>query len=164
MLTVLSPGDGQVVTHLPLAIRPDRLCFNQDGGQLFITGPGRDAVVVVFPYYVPQVAETVLAGHAPGVMAASKQYLFIANPDAGDLSILNIQLRKVIAVAKVGVGPASITITPDNQFALVLNRDSGDMSVIRIQGINFSRSKTAGVFWIVPVGSKPVSAAVTAVA
>ena len=61
----------RVIANLPLAVRPDNLCFNEDGGQLFITGEGRDAVVVIFPYYVPQVAETVLAGHAPAAMAAS---------------------------------------------------------------------------------------------
>ena len=70
----------RIIVNLPLAVRPDNLCFNRDGGQLFITGEGRDAVVVVFPYYVPQVAETVLAGHAPAAMAASATHLFLANP------------------------------------------------------------------------------------
>ena len=49
--------DAQMIVKLPLAVRPDNLCYNVDGGQLFITGEGRDAVVVVFPYYVPQVAK-----------------------------------------------------------------------------------------------------------
>ena len=85
----------KLVVKLPLAVRPDNLCFNQDGGQLFITGEGQDAVVVIFPYYVPQVAETVLAGHAPGAMAASSTHLFLANPKAGDVTILNIERRKL---------------------------------------------------------------------
>ena len=83
-----------VIVRLPLAVRPDNLCFNQDGGQLFITGEGQDAVVVIFPYYVPQVAETVLAGHAPGAMAASSAHLFLANPKAGDVTILSIRAKE----------------------------------------------------------------------
>ena len=88
----------RIIANLPLAVRPDNLCFNRDGGQLFITGEGRDAVVVMFPYYVPQVAETVLAGHAPAAMAASATHLFLANPQAGDVTILDIDRRKIVAV------------------------------------------------------------------
>lgn len=164
MLTVLDALQNRVVTHLPLAIRPDSFCFNKkDEGQLFISGEGEDAVVVVYPYYVPQVAETVLAGDAPGAMASSNTHLFIANPQAGDISILHIERRQVVAVADVGAEPAHIVVTPDDQYVLVLNRQSGDMSVIRTAGIVPNRRKTAALFTIIPVGSKPVSAAVMAV-
>jgi DNA-binding beta-propeller fold protein YncE len=154
--------DGQVIAHLPLIVRPDHLCFNRDGGQLFITGEGRDAVVFVFPYFVPQVAETVLAGHAPGAMAVTEKFLFAANPRAGDVSILNIARRKVVAVATVGSEPSHIEITPNDQYALVLNRRSGDMAVIRTSNIEPNRRKSAALFTMIPVGSKPVSAAVKA--
>jgi hypothetical protein len=156
-------ADGQIIAHLPLTIRPDHLCFNRDGGQLFITGEGRDAVVFVFPYFVPQIAETVLAGHAPGAMAVTQRFLFAANPQAGDVSILNIARRKVVAVATVGSEPAHIEITPNDQYALVLNRRSGDMAVIRTANIEPNRRKSAALFTLIPVGSKPVSAAVKAV-
>ncbi|MEP6960981.1 MAG: hypothetical protein ABI995_02825, partial [Acidobacteriota bacterium] len=51
-----------VVAQLPTAVRPENLCFNRDGGQLFVTGAGMDAVVIVYPYNIPEVAETVLTG------------------------------------------------------------------------------------------------------
>jgi DNA-binding beta-propeller fold protein YncE len=155
--------DGQMIVKLPLALRPDNLCFNADGGQLFITGEGRDAVVVVFPYYVPQVAETVLAGHAPGAMAVSQTHLFLANPDSGDVTILNIARRKIEAVTAVGAEPGFITVTPDGNFALVLNRASGDMAVIRAGAIvaeAAGRLRSAPLYTMIPVGSRPVSAAV----
>jgi DNA-binding beta-propeller fold protein YncE len=156
-------GDGQIIAHLPLTIRPDHLCFNRDGGQLFITGEGRDAVVFVFPYFVPRIAETVLAGNAPGAMAVTGKFLFAANPQAGHVSILNIARRKVVAVATVGSEPSHIEITPNDQYALVLNRRSGDMAVIRTASIEPNRRKSAALFTMIPVGSKPVSAAVKAV-
>ncbi len=59
-LTIIDVASGRVVTHLPLAVRPDNLCFKSDGGQLFVTGEGMDAVVIVYPYQT-EVAETVLA-------------------------------------------------------------------------------------------------------
>ena len=171
MLSLYDTAKRELVVNLPLGLRPDHICANSDGGQLFITGAGADSVVVVFPYYTPYVAETVLAGHAPGAMAATglpktaPQYLFVANRTSGDVSVLNIQKRHVVAVTPVGAGPNYITLTPDDQYALVLNQDSGDVAVIRLLNItraatDFKRSRKGPLFMMIPVGSKPVSAAV----
>jgi YVTN family beta-propeller protein len=170
MLSVYHTPTRRLIVHLPLAVRPDHLCFNADGGQLFVTGEGMDAVVVVYPYYTPQIGETVLAGHNPGAMAASASpgYLFVANPKSGDVSILDIETRRVVAVTPVGTEPSYITITPDDQYALVLNQASGDMAVIRIQNVTRAvseqrRSKKGPLFMLIPVGSKPVSAAIVGI-
>jgi DNA-binding beta-propeller fold protein YncE len=162
-LSFYDVASAQLITHLPLAVRPDYLCFNADGGQLFVTGEGMDAVVVVYPYHTPQVAETVLAGHQPGPMAASQQFLFVANPASGDVSILQINARKMIAVVSVGTDPGFITVTPDDQYALVLNRKSGDVSVLRVGTITRNRDRRASLLTVIPVGSRPVSAVVRAV-
>ncbi len=174
MLSIYDVPSKRLMVNLPLAVRPDHLCFNADGGQLFVTGAGMDAVVVVYPYYTPQVAQTVLAGHAPGAMAATTstqggpQYLFIANPKSGDVSILNVANNRVVAVTPVGTDPGYITITPDDQYALVLNQGSGDVAVIRIPNITraaneFKRSRKGPIFMMIPVGSKPVSATVVSI-
>ena len=155
--------DSRLITHLPLAVRPANLCFNRDGGQLFITGEGMDAVVVVYPYDTPEVAKTVLAGRAPGVMAASGSLLFVASPASGDVSILNIETTRVIAVAQVGSDPGFIAITPDDAYALILNRQSGDVAVLQVAAIQPNRFKSASLLTVIPVGSRPVSAALRAV-
>lgn len=156
-------ADSRLITHLPLAVRPDNLCFNRrDGGQLFITGAGMDAVVVVYPYDIPEVAETVLAGRAPGTMATSDSLLFIASSETGDLNILDIFTRRVIAVTQVGSDPGFIAVTPDDEYALVLNRQSGDMAVLRVAAIQPNRFKTASLLTVIPVGSRPVSVALRA--
>ena len=165
LLSIYHVPSRRLIVHLPLAVRPDQMCFNTDGGQLFVTGEGMDAVVVVYPYYTPQVGETVLAGHNPAAMAASAQYLFVANPKTGDVSILDIETRRVVAVTPVGTEPSYITITPDDQYALVLNRASGDMAVIRIPNVTRAvnqqrRWKKGPLFMLIPVGSRPVSAAI----
>ncbi len=152
-----------LITHLPLAVRPDNLCFNADGGQLFVTGEGMDAVVVVYPFHTPEVAETVLAGREPGPLAVSRAFLFVASPGSGGVSILEINSRKVIAVASVGADPGFITVTPDDQYVLVLNRTSGDMAVLRVGAITKNRDRRASLLTVIPVGSRPVSAVVRAV-
>jgi DNA-binding beta-propeller fold protein YncE len=164
LLSVVDAAARRLVVQLPLAVEPRHFCFKRDGGQLFVSGPGMDAVVVVYPYDT-QVAETVLAGHAPGFMASSSQpeYLFVTNPQSGEVTILDIDAGKTIAVARVGSEPSFVEITPDNQYALVLNRSSGDMAVIRLAAITAKRTRTAPLFTMIPVGSRPVSAAVRGV-
>jgi DNA-binding beta-propeller fold protein YncE len=126
-----------------------------------------DAVVIVYPHHVAQVAETALAGHAPGAMGASQDHLFVANPATGDVGVFKIGTRKLIAIAAVGTEPSFITVTPNNQYALVLNQKSGDMAVIRIDAVKLdavklNRNRSVGLFTMIPVGSKPVCAVVRA--
>ncbi len=165
MLSLFDAPSGRLFTHLPVSLRPDNLCFKRDGGQLFVTGEGMDAVVIVYPFHSLEIAETVLAGRAPGVMAASNSMLFVASPQSGDVSILSIaptSYGKVIGVAQVGTDPGFVVVTPDDQYALVLNRKSGDMAVLRLAAIT-PRYKSAPLLTVIPVGSGPVSAAVRAV-
>jgi DNA-binding beta-propeller fold protein YncE len=162
-LSLYDVPSGGLITHLPVGISPDNFCFKDDGGELFLTGEGMDAVVVVYPYHTPEVGKTVLAGRAPGAMAASQSLLFVASPSAGDVSILEVVTKRVIGVVQVGSDPGFIAITPDEQYALVLNRKSGDVAVLRVGGITANKYKSAALFTVIPVGSKPVSAAIRAV-
>jgi DNA-binding beta-propeller fold protein YncE len=167
MLSLFDVASRQQIVDLPLACRPDRWCFNHDGGQLFITGDGGDGVVIVYPYHTPEVGETVLVGHSPGAMAASAHpaYLFVANPKSGVVSVLDIDSRKLISVAAVGANPNCIAMTPDDNYVLVLNETSGDMAVIRTSSIVRAaserwRSRRGALFMMIPLGSKPVSTVV----
>lgn len=156
-LSALDTLSGKPLVELPLSIEPENFCFKQDGGQLFITGGGNDAVVVVYPYQT-QVAGTVLAGRMPGAMAtsAAPDLLFITNPETGEVTVMDIRTHKVRAVVAVGQGPDRIVVTPDNNFALTLNRESGDIAVIRVDAMAGRRSKAAPLFTMIPVGSAPV--------
>jgi len=165
LLSAYSVAAQRLITHLPISVRPDQFCFSRDRGQLFVTGEGMDAVVVVYPYFTPQVGDTVLAGHAPGAMDVSEDLLFVASPTSGDVSILNIATRKVIAVVPVGSDPGFIRVTANDQYALVLNRKSGDVAILSVPAIlqKKNRYKTAALLTVIPVGSRPVSAVVRAV-
>jgi YVTN family beta-propeller protein len=164
LLSVIDAAARRIMTELPLALRPDHFCFTSDGGQLFITGEGRDAVVIVYPYQT-EVAQTSLSGRRPGQMACSStpSYLFVSNPAAGSVSVFDTETQKVVAITGVGVQPGPIVVTPDQQYALVLNQGSGDLGVIRIGSIKQGRAKRAPLFTMVPVGGVPVAAVVRSV-
>jgi hypothetical protein len=162
----LTVPDGRTVAHLPLAIQPRFVAAKPDGGEMYLTGGGLDAVVVLYPY-LAEVGQTALAGMNPSAMAAvatrELAYLFVANPEAGKVTILDITTHRMVGAVTVGKEPAFLTMTPDNQYALVLNRESGDMGVIRVKAVVRNRRKQAPLFTMIPVGSRPVSAAVRGV-
>jgi YVTN family beta-propeller protein len=159
-LTIVDLASGRTLASLPLAVRPDRLCAKDDGGQVFINGEGMDAVVTVYPYQ-SEVGNTMLAGRSPGAMAVSAawDYLLVANPASNDVTIVNIANQRVLAVAQVGKRPEFIAVTPDGNYALVLNRESGDIAVLHLV-IEPRRSRAAAIAARIPVGSGPVGAVI----
>ncbi len=171
-LTALNVPRLQVISELTLGMKPENLCFNSNGGQLFVSGAGMDGVAIVFPYSPLEVDQTVLAGREPGVMACSETppYLFVGSNSASDVCILNVDSRKVIGLVEVGQKPSYIAVTPDSQYALVLDEKSSDMAVIHIPAIRGNRSKTGGLpawasvstplFTVLSVGNRPVHAAI----
>jgi len=173
-LTIFDVPTGKTIVRLPLPIAPRHFCFDvvdgAEGGQLFVTGEGMDAVVIAFPY-TTEIDQTVLAGHAPGPMAVtdtSPSYLLVSNPASSSVTVLDVDSRRLVAVVQVGQGPGQIVITPDRpqQYALVLDEKSGDMAVIRLATFAepwVRRNWPASLFTLVPVGEEPVAAAVVRV-
>ncbi len=80
-------------------------------GTAVCSGSGMDGIAIVFPYRTLEVDQTLLAGHAPGAMACSitPAYLFVASRAGSEISIVDIDSRKVIAVIQAGQMP---TISP----------------------------------------------------
>jgi YVTN family beta-propeller protein len=155
---------GRLAVRLPLAVRPDRFCMKQDGGELYVAGEGLDAVVSVYPF-LTEVGTTLLAGRAPGFLAtAGPGYLLVANPQSNNVTVISSRNQRVLAVTPAGKEPCFIAVTPDDQFALVLNRESGDMAVLRIEAVASRRPRStapvAPMMTMIPVGSKPVFASV----
>jgi YVTN family beta-propeller protein len=169
-VTVLDTASGRTVVTLPLPVAPKRFCMKNDGGELFITGDGMDAVVIMFPY-TTEIDQSILAGHAPDAMAVtgddiSPGYLLAANPASDTVTAMDVTTRRVVCVVRVGKGPREILFTPDGQYALVLNEGSGDVAVIRRTTLAEAwvrRYKSGPLFTSVAVGEKPVSAAIVQV-
>ncbi len=173
-LSIFDAESGKTVVRLPLPLAPRYLQSSSDGGQLFLTGEGMDAVVIVFPFST-EVWQTVLAGHAPGAMAVAPgntEYLLVANPDSDTITVLDLATAKLVGVVGVGQSPCQILFTggkrPFEQFLLVLNRKSGDMAVVRMLALSEPqlsskpRLKSVSLLTMIPVGEGPVSAGVVA--
>jgi YVTN family beta-propeller protein len=169
MMAIVDPATGQPIVKLALPLKPRHYCYNNDGGQLFITGEGMDGVAIVYPYQT-EVYETILAGSAPAGMAVPRpdpnlpEYLLVTNSGSGDLTVIDIFSGRVVARIPVGQDPQDVVITPDNQYALVLNRKSGDIAVIRVPSIEKwgnHKNRTAPLFTMIPVGLNPVSATIS---
>ena len=81
-----------------------------------------------------------------------------------DVSVLNIPTHRMVAVLPVGTDPGQVVITPDEVFALVLNRESGTITVLNLAAIQPGRvSAASALVTVIPVGSRPVSAAMHSV-
>ncbi len=169
-VTIFETAGGKTVVRLPLPLAPRQFCMSGDGGQLFITGDGLDAVVVLFPSQT-EIYQTILAGRAPGAMATTAKdvkpsYLMLTNPDANGVTVLDTDNYSLVATVQVGRGPCGILITPDREYALVLNEISGDIAVVRMLAIATTpnggyrpfKPAPAPIFTLIPVGDRPVSA------
>jgi DNA-binding beta-propeller fold protein YncE len=165
-ITIFEPASGKTVVRLPVGIAPRNFCPDEKGGQLYVTGDGMDAVVVIYPYET-EVGQTILAGHAPGAMAVTNDdspLLLVANPENDRITALdaNNTAKSLVTVVDVGQEPRRIVITPDNAYALALNRRSGDLSVIRRISLSNGRPfrRPTPMFTMIPVGDEPVAAVV----
>ncbi len=158
---------GRLLTRIPLAIEPRHFCFNADGGQMFVSGPGGDVVAIVAPYQ-NEAEETIPAGRQPDAMAVSiaRNLLLVCNPPTGDLTILNIDTRQLAASVHVGDDPRQVLVTPDGEYALVVNSGSGSVAVLRLSTVlnNGENGLTARgakpLFTVFPMANAPDAAVI----
>ncbi|MDP9055443.1 MAG: YncE family protein [Acidobacteriota bacterium] len=158
-IVAIDARSGMLLTRLPLPLAPSRFCFNGDGGQMFVTGKGEDALAIVSPYQ-NEVDQTILAGRSPNAMAVSesRNLLFVTNSASGDLTILDIETRGVSASIHVGENPGEVLLTPDGEYALVMDQRSGNVSVVRIATVLDRKVKTKPLFTVFPTAADARSA------
>ena len=168
-IVTLDSGSGSLLARLPLAFTPARFCFNNDAGQMFVTGGTGDQIAIVSPWQ-SVVEQTIVAGRTPYGMAVGElngqNLLFVTNPDSGDLTIFDIDTRRHASSVHVGGKPGEVLLTPDGEYALTVDRESGEVAVVRIATV-LDRKTNAGpapmvkpLFTIFPTGQLPQSAAI----
>jgi YVTN family beta-propeller protein len=166
-IITIDSASGKLLARLPLPIAPSRFCFNDNGGQMFVTGAGEDAVSIVKPFQ-NEVDQTILAGHTPYAMAVSdsRNLLFVTNLKSGDLTILDIDTRTLAASVHVGENPGDVLLTPDGEYALVIDRRTGNVSVVRIPTVlghdpgALGKARTKPLFTVFPTVADARSATI----
>jgi len=90
--------------------------------------------------------------------------LLVANPESGDLTLLDIYTRQLAASVHVGDTPGEVLVTPDGEYALVVSQDSGAVSVIRLKTV-LNRGENAltargikPLFTVFPMAAQPGAA------
>jgi hypothetical protein len=170
----LQAASGSVLARLPVPIRPARFCVDGSGGQIFVTGADREAQLVIFKPYQNEIDQTLYAGQDLVGMAVApvQNLLFLSNPDAGDVTILDIEYRRIAASIRTGGTPREILIasSPDSttpeEYAFVVDGDTGDVSVIHIptvlhkSGDAFIAEAPKPIFAIFHGGAQPQSAVI----
>ncbi|MDE3195064.1 MAG: hypothetical protein KGN84_01885 [Acidobacteriota bacterium] len=165
---------GAMLARLPVPIRPARFCTDGTGGQVFVTGADLDARLVIFSPYQNEIDETFYAGHSLFGMAVApvRNLLFLSNPGAGDVTIVDIETRRIISSVSMGGKPREILIaaSPDGktpeEYAFVVDGETGDVSVIHIPVV-VRKSRDAiiaeppkPVFAVIRSGAQPQSAVI----
>lgn len=162
-IVTLDSATGALLTRLPLTFPPARFCPNGDGGQLFVTGAAGDAIAIMDTYQ-NQLDQTLVAGNLPLAMAvgevAGQELLFVTNAGSGDLTIFDIDSRRLAASVHVGGSPGEILLTPDGEYALVIDSKSGDVAVIRMGTVLDRKIKTKPLFTFFAMAAAPQSAAI----
>ena len=162
-IVTVSTDSGAILARMPLAFVPARFCFKSDMGQMFVTGFSSDELAIVSPYQ-SEVDQTIVAGRTPFGMTVGAmnglELLFVTNPGSGDLTIFDIEQRRLMASVHVGSKPGEVLLTPDNEYALVVNQESGDVSVVRVKTALDKKNKVKPLFTVFPTGADPQSAAI----
>ena len=170
----LEAASGAVLARLPVPIRPARFCADGTGGQVFVTGADSEAQLAIFKPYQNEIDQTLYAGHALFGMAVApvRRYLFLSNPDAGDVTILDIETRRILASVRTGGNPREILVAPSadstapEEYAFVVDGETGDVSVIHIpavlhnHGDAFIAEPPKPIFAVFHGGTKPQSAVI----
>ena len=162
-VVTLDAVTGALLTRLPLPFAPARFCPNGDGGQMFVSGTAGDEIAIINPYQ-NEVDQTLVAGSKPFALTVAvtsgQELLYVTNGGSGDLSIFDIEFRRLVASVHVGGNPGEVLVTPDGEYALVINRDSGDVAVVRVRTALDRKVKTKPLFTYFATARGPQSAAI----
>lgn len=163
-IVTIDAATGTLLARLAIPFPPARFAVNADGGQVFVTGSPDDSLAIINTYQI-EVDQTIIGGRMPRAMAvsSSRNLLLLANPASGDVTILDIETRRLAASVHVGGEPSEILLTQDEEYALVFN-GSGDVAVIRMQTVLDRKVKTKPLFTVFSTAPQPTSAVIVPVA
>jgi YVTN family beta-propeller protein len=171
-LSVIDAAEGEVVATVPLGKRPRGIVLSPDRRALFIAlsgspiqgppgsprrdvGPADRSADGIGEVDVAErrLRRVIQAGTDPEQLAISPDgtHLYVANEDAGQLSIVSLPSGDVVARVPVGEEPEGVAVRPDGAEVYVASEETGEVAVIA--------ASTHEVVARVPVGHRPRSIA-----
>ena len=168
-LTVIDAATNAVVATAPLGKRPRGIQAGPGGKFLYVAlsgspsaPPGVDEKTLPPPDRSAdgigeidaesyKVTRVIKAGNDPEQLAVSADgtRMYVANEDAGQVSVVDIPSGNVVATVKIGDEPEGVTIRPDGKVVYVTSEEDGAVFAID--------TATNKVLKRIPVGARPRS-------
>jgi DNA-binding beta-propeller fold protein YncE len=89
-----------------------------------------------------------------GVVTGDNALLWVSDFGSGTVSLYSIEDGRLIENVSVGEGPDAVALSAAGHLLLVVDSRSNDLAVVR--------TKTRGLFTLLPLGRQPSSIAVKA--
>ena len=139
----------QLLSNIEIGIRPGPMILKPDGGELFVFEYEGTSMVIVDADQ-DNVEQNYPTGHNPvaGVFQQNPLVLYTANAGDGSVMALDVQNRILLAAVHVGIEPRALTLTPDERFLLVVDTSASTLAVLQ--------ANPATLLTTFPVGAKPV--------
>ena len=146
-------GGPGLIANLPLPATPADLVLEPKDGKLLVPSPESHGLTIIDTWR-NEVEQFLLVGFAPsrGVVTASGDTLYLTDAEAGNVTPVQIRVRRAMRPIPAGQRPGVCRVTPGEDLLLVVNEDSDALAVIR--------TRTLSLITMVPVGSRPTDLAV----
>jgi YVTN family beta-propeller protein len=174
-VTVIDTDQATTIATVQVGKRPRGLRLNRDGTRLYVAVSGlpkcppttpdeecaklerdlkADGVAVIDARSL-KLLQLLKAGSDPEQfdLSGDGRLLFVANEDAGQTTVLDVQNGVIKAQIAVGREPEGVRVSPNGRWVLVTNESDNAVSVIDAQTFKVLRS--------VPVGRRPRDVAFT---
>ena len=126
-LTVLEPGNYEVVNKIPTSRRPRGMVFNPAHTLLYVAC-GDEDVIDVIDVDSQEVVDGIPTGPSPEVLTISpdEQLMFVANEEDSSMWIISVEDRVLQHEVPSGAEPEGVLITPDGA-TVYLTSEVADM-------------------------------------
>jgi len=133
-VAVVDTTTWKVVANLDAGLKPARLALQPDEKYLWvgIDGEGAQSGVTVIDTSSLKTAATIAtgAGHKEIVFGGDNKFAFVANRDAGTLSILDTATLKKLKDVKTGAQATALAFSPLGKAVYVLSEMDGSIAVV----------------------------------
>jgi YVTN family beta-propeller protein len=149
-LYVVDLASHKVSQQLPLGTEGYTCLLSPDKNELYITLWGGD-MVAIFDTQKNMFTDTIRVGDNPNEVCLSKngQYLYVANANDNNVSVINVRARKVIETLNAALYPTrlsgstsnSVALSDDNKTLYIANADNNCLAVFDVSKPGNSVSK-----------------------
>jgi YVTN family beta-propeller protein len=139
----MSPSGAQ---NIKFSVKPDIVSNEIKYGYIANGNPYVD-YITVFNRQTMKIVDNITVGAAPAgiVTSPNGSFVYVANFDSNNVSVISTGSSRVIKTINVGNSPGSIAISPDGNYVLVANSGSMNVSIINTSTYSVTSVMVGGV-------------------